>query len=389
MNGDIRLRVEGLMLERLMQRALSEGAAFRSIRRDGPRAMIFECDSASADILLALCERFSLPCRILSRRGKNAMLLRLKRRATLLAGMLVFVAMLSLFFGRIWIVDIELTGNAAGRTRSLESALIQMNIRRGMLRSEIDPDALAGALSAAAPDFTFVGVKIQGVRLLIEAAPAVPQPEIYQLDGSCDLIAACDGVVESITVLSGQACVKPGDTVFRGQVLIRGNERVSKEENRAIAALGTVVARTWHEGRASLPLTRTENNRTGRMRTRADLRMMQFSRPLVEAEPYPSQDEETQRLPIGGLFLPLEIARTTYYETRPRQTQVDIGELQRQLSILAYAQAGADLIQFPDGEIAAKWIEYTQGGGMLHARAVYETHINIAVSGDALYQQGG
>lgn len=61
MNGDLMLRAEGLMLEKLLQRALNEGAVFRCVRRDGPRAMLFETDAAGASILTALCERFSLP----------------------------------------------------------------------------------------------------------------------------------------------------------------------------------------------------------------------------------------------------------------------------------------------------------------------------------------
>ena len=156
MNGDVRLRVEGLMLERLIQRAVSEGAHFRSIRRDDPRAIILDADPESAKILIALCERFSLPCRILSRRGRDAMLRRLKRRGTLLAGALTFVAILSLFFSRIWLIDVALTGDRSSDVRALEDALASLNITPGMAKSAIDPSALEDALAAASPDFSFV-----------------------------------------------------------------------------------------------------------------------------------------------------------------------------------------------------------------------------------------
>ena len=55
MTGVVRLRIEGLMLERLIQRALAEGAFFRMIQRRGSRVIILEANPAGAEILTALC----------------------------------------------------------------------------------------------------------------------------------------------------------------------------------------------------------------------------------------------------------------------------------------------------------------------------------------------
>ena len=66
--------------------------------------------------------------------------------------------------------------------------------------------------------------------------------------------------------------------------------------------------------------------------------------------------------------------------------------LKRVLSVLAFAEAAAHMTEtHPDGcEIADRWIEYTlDAQGTMHARAVYETHTDVAVTRDALYQQGG
>ena len=390
MNGDVRLRVEGLMLERLIQRALHEGARFKSIRRDGPRAMILESDPESAAILTALCERFSLRHEVLSRRGRDAMLRRLRQRATLLAGMLTCVLAVALFFSRVWLVDVTLTGGRVADVRELKQTLAALGVRPGMAKSSVETGLLEDALAAASPDFSFVGVKLQGVRLLVQAAPAVPAPELYEIDSGRDLVAACDGVVESVSVLSGAACVRPGDTVLRGQVLIRGDERVTKEESRSIAALGQVIARTWCAGTAEAPLARAESVRTGRSSLSTELRLMDFAWPLTEGESYPSQEVETEILPIGGLFLPLEIHRLTAFETRSHSVEIDPEALRQQLARLAWADAGIQLAQsHPNGKIADRWIEYTQSADALRARAVYETHTDIAVTRDALYQQGG
>jgi len=392
MTGVVRLRIEGLMLERLVQRALAEGAFFRMIQRRGPRVIILEANPAGAEILTALCERFSISCVVLSRRGPDAAFRRLKKRSTILAGIAAGLCVVALFLSRVWLIDIELAGDRTADIRPLKAALSALGIRPGISRSALDAAMLEDTLSAGADGFSFIGVRLQGVRLLVEAAPAVPAPELYTLDGSSDLVAKCDGIVTSINVLSGIACVKPGDTVIRGQVLIRGDERISKEETRSISAMGSVTARTWHTGTARTPTLRTETRRTGRASSSAELRLMGFALPLLKGESYSMQEEESETFPIGGLFLPLEIRRTTAWETTEATVSRDESLLKSQLSALAFAEAYAALTEtHPDGcEIADRWIKYTTDSqGIMHARAVCETLTDIAVARDVLYQQGG
>ena len=62
MTGCVRLRVEGLMLEKLTARALNEGARFSRLTRVGRRVLLVETDAAGAAVLEALCQRFSISC---------------------------------------------------------------------------------------------------------------------------------------------------------------------------------------------------------------------------------------------------------------------------------------------------------------------------------------
>ncbi|MEG2136995.1 MAG: sporulation protein YqfD, partial [Clostridia bacterium] len=66
------LHFHGLMFEKLVQRALTEGVTFFKVRRLGPRDARLTTDAPGADKLRALAERFSLDLTVISRAGPGA-----------------------------------------------------------------------------------------------------------------------------------------------------------------------------------------------------------------------------------------------------------------------------------------------------------------------------
>ena len=194
--------------------------------------------------------------------------------------------------------------------------------------------------------------------------------------------------MESITVHSGEASVKAGDTVRRGQTLIRGEEDRSKEETNPVAALGEVIARCWYEGSAQAPLEKRIVTPTGRSETECRLALLGFSAPITECEGYASETLDEEILPVVGLFLPLEVVRTTHIEVEERQETVDEAALESTLTALARAELHAKLTADGiDYELAAAWEDVSRSDGMLRVRAVYEIFTDIAVSRGVLSEE--
>ena len=389
----IRLRVEGLMLERLLTRAMEQGAVFARVVRDGQRALTLDTGGRGARIVCALCGRYSLRVEVLRVSGWSAVKRFLQRRWTLLPGVALCALLLCLYLQRIWMVDVALVGGrvAGFDTTQVEVLLAQMGIRPGMLARNVDTDGLELALSAQSEAFSFVGARVQGVRLLVEVAPSLEAPDVYDIDEARDLVAACDGVIVSVNAQSGVAAVKTGDTVRKGDVLIRGEERVGAEDVRGVAARGEVVARTWEEAEAAVSLARLERVYTGRTRADSVLRLLGWEIPLSPAEPFPTCASTVEYLPVGGLFLPLMIERTTYAEYEVRAIKQDMEAVKTSVSehLFTLLQAniaadGANSLQIVD-----KWIDYSMiEEGRLRARAVLEVHRDIATTRDALIQEG-
>ena len=395
MNRDIRLRLEGALLEKLVQRALSEGAVFARIRRPGRRCMIIETDLRSARLFLELCRRYGYNCREEKRSGCTALLDALRKRWTLLPGIALGLLICLLVLTRVWLVDIEPTADLAPdiQTRLLE-CLRENGVHAGMLQAQIDTDLLQKQLLAQVDGLNHAAVRLQGIRLLVEARAQDAAPRVYEIENTRDLIALRSGVIARIDVYSGEACVQAGDTVLRGDTLIRGEESVGKntETGEAVkaplGARGRVLARSWIEGSAEAPLTRTETAYTGKSGSALRIALMNFSRPLTECAGFASQEIEREILPIVGLFLPLQVERLTHRETTKKEIPLDRNLLQARLEALARADALRKIeAQAGEYEIIASWTEASENNNTLQIRAVYEICTDIAAERDVLTEE--
>ena len=385
MRCDLRLRIEGLQLEKLLNRAISEGARLGRIHRTTDRSITVETDQAGYGILLELCQRYGLGIRVLGQGGLPALVSAARRRATLPVGIAFGALLCWLFLSRIWLIDIRGVGPAdtAGLSARVHQALEAMDIRPGQ-RDIPDGDTIARVLSGAVEGCSFTGVRRQGIRLLIETAAEVTAPQVYELNAGGDLFASGDGIVLSITVQSGVPLVKPGDAVRKGQRLIRGEELTGKDQTRPIAALGQVRARSWITGSATLPTRRIEEALTGQSSFGEALETPWARLDIIAPGEYERAVVKQTRFPIGGLFLPVELVRSHVFETLPRIVDLDEARQKSQLEALAAADAAAQfcLSAPPDAEIARIWTDYTVvSDGQRRADTVLEYTANIAVQG--------
>jgi similar to stage IV sporulation protein len=377
--GPVELRFRGLMAEKLIDRARAEGIEIALARKNGPRETFLQTGEAEARRILQLAEKYKLDVKIVRVGGLPKLKDTFRRRIWMALSLAVFLSALMLLAGRAWLVEVRLTG---GETAGLERAMRSAGVHVGMDLTGLDAYALSQRLMAEAGDLSYVGVSRQGVRLLIEAVGEDQPPPIYDPEAARDLVAGRDGVVESVTVLAGKAAVKPGDTVIKGQTLIRGEEKTTDELTRGVCALGSVVARVWVTAEASSPLEKEEMDPTGRVRTESALTGPGFRYPLTSAEAFSLEKTENSFLPIGGLIVPLGVERVTHRELTARTVKLDEAAVKREISEKALAEARQK--QPASSTAIDKWVDYSMiEGGKIRARAIIELRMNIAENADS------
>lgn len=381
------IRVQGLMLERLMDAALKQGMRFKRVERPGDRSLLLLMAESQVPRFTALCGRAGIEFEEVSSQGINRLTRRAKARWSLVLCLILCLCALYMVSGRIWLIEAQVVDGDSAEQMELLQAAREAGLYPGMAQSDLKADETAGQLKIQLPQYAFIGIKRQGVRLQIRAVREHEQPEVYQLDQARDLVASRDAVVQKIDVLSGEGCVEAGDTVTKGQLLIRGEEQQTDEANRGVCALGQVTARVWSEGTAEAGLYERVKQPTGRERTGARLELWDWGKDLTYAEPFESEETYVQTLPVGGVFLPLRVVRTRHVETQETVINRDETQIRAQIGLEAMANA---LSELEEGcAIIDKWVDYSMiEGERLCARAVVEYAVNIAVSREALYQGG-
>ena len=111
--GSVRVRVQGLSLEKLLARALEDGIALRNVERESPRAMLLNVRARDYPALQALCERVGWRMDPVAESASCRAWRMLRRRAMLSAALAVFVFVPQLAVtGLGWVAALWFAANA-------------------------------------------------------------------------------------------------------------------------------------------------------------------------------------------------------------------------------------------------------------------------------------
>lgn len=184
----------------------------------------------------------------------------------------VFLAMGIMYGLSLFLWRIEFQGNQTFTDNMLMKYLRELNVDNGMRVADVDCDYIEKCIRQEFNDITWVSASLEGTRLVV----SVKENDGYVSKGkrteNGDIVAAANGIVKSIITRSGTALVKAGDTVVRGDVLIKGNVSLYNDAKELVGAYpvsadGLVVLETAIPYKEELPKIKEEKIYTGRKTT--------------------------------------------------------------------------------------------------------------------------
>lgn len=250
--GRVRLEAAGGFPERFLSEAAAAGIPLFDIsRRDW--SLLAGCAARDYRRLRPIARKSGVRMRVTHRSGLPFLLRPLRWRWGLAVGAVAAGVLLHLLSSRVWIVTVS--GNTTLPSETILSVLEPLGVRVGGDFRRVDvPTAQLIALQQL-PELGWLAVNQQGCTVEVrvrERDPSLP----LQDNTPANIVAACDGVILSLTVTGGQAAVRVGDAVTAGTLLISGitDSQVGPLLQRAS---GSVKARCTVELSVTVPLNET------------------------------------------------------------------------------------------------------------------------------------
>lgn len=249
--GAVGIRISGKMPERFINLCIAERIHLWGLRKNE--------DGLSANLLLRdffrirpLVRISKCRVRVVHRRGIPFIWKYMRNRKVFVLGPAIFTILLYLATSYIWFVTI--TGAESLATENIRGIAAKYGLRVGGAKSNIDVRHIENEFMLNMPEIAWIGISLEGVRANID----IVEKKFAKMEdrSPAHVIAAKDGVVTEIIVLSGQANIKKGDTVKRGDILIRGEAPelpigttgTGEGAMIPVRGKGIIKARVWYEG---------------------------------------------------------------------------------------------------------------------------------------------
>lgn len=278
-----------------------------------------------------------------------------KHRYGMVAGFVLFFAILYFLSGFIWNIDIS--GNETISDATITKALEEIGIYEGVRISKINTENHRNELLLKCNNISWAAINIEGSRLTLDITEAKFKDE--KSEEPSNLKADSDGIIKSVEIISGTANVKVGDAVRKGDLLVSGIMEYQDMHTEFVRSRGKIIAEVEKDFKIIQPMRVKESHRTGEKVTRSVLSIFGIKSPLYfgrVSAPYEC-DKETERNISDKPYLPIRLIRNTFYFVENKEYILSEEEAKRR----ATAELEKQLKEYlGEGEVIDKKITYSR-----------------------------
>jgi similar to stage IV sporulation protein len=345
--GYVILELKSKELEALLNLAAKQGLQLWNIRLKSQEVAVCAMMLQHFFLLRPLLRQTSSRVHVLKRYGFPFLMNKLIKRKFLVAGMVLFIAVLFILSSVVWQVKVE--GNEKLKTADILAVAKQQGIYPLQWKFRLkNAEALSEQLHQKLPSVSWVGVQMHGTHLTIEIVESA-QPEVKPLLSPRHLVASTNAVVTEIRAEKGRPMVKANAFVRKGDLLISG--LIGNEQNQQIVvAKGIVIGNVWYTSMVEMPFELKRNTYTGATAKRFYLvfgnRALQLTGYRQKKFEHYNETNVRKFIQLGTWTAPIGWIKQTLLESQETQQILDLEQAKK----IAIERAEASVLQGADNK---------------------------------------
>ena len=221
LSGSLRLHLTSGDVSRVLSELATANVILYDVQIQSEISALFTIPSREYKKVKKIAIKCGSDLKIINRRGLIKIFSQLRSRILLLIG--CFILLILTIFLPTRILFWEVTGNYSVPAKYIIEKVQDEGISFGTKRSKVRSEKIKNVILDEIPQLEWVGFTTSGCVVNISVREAQPEDKSEELLPG-NIVAVCDGVVDSITVTRGKSICKPGQAVQQGQLLISGYE---------------------------------------------------------------------------------------------------------------------------------------------------------------------
>lgn len=313
MTGWISLEMTSADPERSLRRLTDAGLRLQQVLRKSELLLVFRIRRTDLAAVSKICSKNGDQLRVLGIHGAYYKIKAWRRHPVLLAA--VFFVILATWFLPSRVLFIQVQGNESVATNLILETAAEFGVHFGASRRDVRSERVKNELLGAMPELEWVGVNTSGCVATITVRERDPEPE-ETTAAPGNVVASCDGVIESITLVRGNLLCQVGQAVRAGQVLVSGYSDLGICTH-IMEAEAEVYALTAHEITAVLPQQTLVRGQQQEQIKKYSLifgknRINLYSSSGILLPTYGKMTQVKELTLPGGLVLPVRLVIETY-----------------------------------------------------------------------------
>lgn len=170
---------------------------------------------------------------ILERHGVPFFFFKYRKRNLFFCGSILFVVLIFILSRFIWNIDV--IGNRTITDEVVIEYLETTGVFHGIKRSDVNCEKIDTGIRKNFNEIIWVSASLEGCNIIIHVKENTDTFQVSQTeDNTTDIIASADGKIVEIITRSGKPCVKEGDQVKTGDLLVSGTIEVMNDAGEVV-----------------------------------------------------------------------------------------------------------------------------------------------------------